>query len=257
MPSGDVSPSIAYGSPRGEVLKRAKLILWDEAPMGPREALDCVDRLLRDLMDVDVPFGGKVAVLGGDFRQILPVMPHGSREVVVGHSIQRHPLWLGGKTVIHRLSQNMRAREDAPWPQYLLQIGDGAVPIVDKISPYAIRLREDIVAPADWSYKDLVDFVFPNLQARAREAAQPNCPKEVWGSWGKRAILAPTNALVDEVNNEIFKSFDASEQVTYHSIDSIDANTPQEKALWPLDFLNSLTPSGMPPTNLSWHRAVW
>ena len=95
-----------------------------------------------------------------------------------------------------------------------------------------------------------MDFVFPNLQARARETAQPNCPKEVWSSWGKRAILAPTNALVDEVNDEIFQSFDASLQIIYHSIDSVDASTPQEQALWPLDFLNSLTPSGMPPHEL-------
>jgi ATP-dependent DNA helicase PIF1 len=27
-----------------------------------------------------LPFGGKVVVLGGDFRQILPVIPKGSRD---------------------------------------------------------------------------------------------------------------------------------------------------------------------------------
>ena len=36
--------------------------------MAPREALDCADRLLRDLLSTDVPFGGKVIVLGGVFR---------------------------------------------------------------------------------------------------------------------------------------------------------------------------------------------
>ena len=32
--------------------------------MAPREALECVDRTLRDLTNVDRPFGGKVIVLG-------------------------------------------------------------------------------------------------------------------------------------------------------------------------------------------------
>ena len=37
------------------------------------------DMLLRDLLANDLPFGGKVLVLGGDFRQVLPVMPHCAR----------------------------------------------------------------------------------------------------------------------------------------------------------------------------------
>jgi hypothetical protein len=35
-----------------------------------------LDRSLRDLMrQVDVPFGGKVVVFLGDFKQLLPVVP--------------------------------------------------------------------------------------------------------------------------------------------------------------------------------------
>ena len=51
------------------------MIVWDEAPMAPREALECVDMLLRDLLQNDMPFGGKVLVVGGEFRQVLPVTP--------------------------------------------------------------------------------------------------------------------------------------------------------------------------------------
>ena len=56
--------------------------------MAPREALEAVDRLLRDLMRNEIPFGGKILVLGGDFRQVLPVMPHSTREDIVSHSIK-------------------------------------------------------------------------------------------------------------------------------------------------------------------------
>ena len=68
--------------------------------MAPREALEAVDVLLRDLTRVDLPFGGKVLVLGGDFRQVLPVMPHCSREDVVSHSLQAHLFWKQGQVLI-------------------------------------------------------------------------------------------------------------------------------------------------------------
>ena len=78
--------------------------------MAPKEALQAVDDLLRDLMEEpDVPFGGKVLVLGGDFRQVLPVMPHCSREDVVSHSLKAHPLWLEGHVKVFRLNENQRA----------------------------------------------------------------------------------------------------------------------------------------------------
>ena len=38
-----------------------------------------MDRSLRDIMGCDEPFGGKVVVFGGDFRQILPVVTDGGR----------------------------------------------------------------------------------------------------------------------------------------------------------------------------------
>jgi ATP-dependent DNA helicase PIF1 len=46
-------------------------------------ALMVVNRLLKDIMENDVFFGGKVIVLGGDFRQVLPVVPHGSRQLTI------------------------------------------------------------------------------------------------------------------------------------------------------------------------------
>jgi len=39
------------------------------------------------------PFGGKVVVFGGDFRQILPVVIKGGREDIVGSCLRRSILW--------------------------------------------------------------------------------------------------------------------------------------------------------------------
>ncbi|KAH0633393.1 hypothetical protein KY284_036179 [Solanum tuberosum] len=50
-----------------KLIKQAKLIIWDEAPMAKRHAIETVDRSFRDIMEKNVPFGGKVMVFGGDF----------------------------------------------------------------------------------------------------------------------------------------------------------------------------------------------
>ncbi|KAL6492790.1 hypothetical protein OROGR_032549 [Orobanche gracilis] len=39
------------------------------------------------------PFGGLVVVLGGGFRQILPVVPKGTRHDIVNASISSSRLW--------------------------------------------------------------------------------------------------------------------------------------------------------------------
>ncbi|XP_022889186.1 uncharacterized protein LOC111404637 [Olea europaea var. sylvestris] len=52
-----------------------KLIIWDEAPMVNRCAVETVDKMLRNINDCDLSFGGKVIVLGGDFQHVLPLIP--------------------------------------------------------------------------------------------------------------------------------------------------------------------------------------
>jgi hypothetical protein len=48
-----------------------------------------VDHALKDML-----FGNKVVVMGGDFRQILPVVPRGTRGQIVDASLKRSTvLW--------------------------------------------------------------------------------------------------------------------------------------------------------------------
>ena len=63
-----------------KILRMASLILWDEATMTKRQAVEALDNNMRDIMGRrDRPFGGKTVVFGGDFRQVLPVVRRGSR----------------------------------------------------------------------------------------------------------------------------------------------------------------------------------
>jgi hypothetical protein len=76
-------------SKKAELLAMASLIIWDEAPMINRLAFEAFDRTLLNIMNknggdaLNLPFGGKTIVFGGDFRQILPVVPKGGRADVV------------------------------------------------------------------------------------------------------------------------------------------------------------------------------
>ena len=63
---------IKQGSQIAEVMTKASLIIWDEAPMVYRNCFEAVDRSLSDILHFtssdsgDKPFGGKTVVLGGD-----------------------------------------------------------------------------------------------------------------------------------------------------------------------------------------------
>ncbi|CAI0468644.1 unnamed protein product [Linum tenue] len=58
------------------------------------------------------PFGGKIVLLGGDFRQTLPIVADAGREESVDASLTRSYLW--SFCTILRLSQNMRINTGAP-----------------------------------------------------------------------------------------------------------------------------------------------
>jgi len=72
-----------------ELVRKVDLIIWGEASMMHRWAFKAIDRTLRDLMQLDDAqatkkiFGGKTVVLGGDFQQILAVVPKGGWEDIV------------------------------------------------------------------------------------------------------------------------------------------------------------------------------
>jgi ATP-dependent DNA helicase PIF1 len=73
--------------------------------------VEALDNSLRDIMNrPELPFGGKTIVFSGDFRQVLPVVPKGSRAQIVDASLRRSYLW---DSMCHlKLVHNMRAQSD-------------------------------------------------------------------------------------------------------------------------------------------------
>ena len=74
--------------------------------MRHRHCIECADRTLRDISKVELPFGGKIVLFSGDFRQILPVVRGGSRAQIVHACMKSSPLYHNIKSL--ELTQNMR-----------------------------------------------------------------------------------------------------------------------------------------------------
>ena len=207
------------------ILRESSLILWDEAPMAPSHALTIVDRLLRELTAIDLPFGGKTIVFGGDFRQVLPVVPHASRATLVSTSIKRNDLWPSITRL--RLTTNMRAghhqQEFAAW---LKQLGDGTLPVVAELGDDVVRLPDESV-----TQENLIDVIFGHSLTAENAHRQAS-----------RAILCPKNDDCFSINNEVIERL-PGEMKTYYSVDSVICDDLSETSNYPPEFLNSLTPA--------------
>ncbi|KAE8740957.1 hypothetical protein FOCC_FOCC013531, partial [Frankliniella occidentalis] len=105
-------------------LLEANVIIWDEISMVQGWHLHVLDRFLRDLMRKEEPFGSKIIILGGDFKQILPVVPGGSRADIVDAAVTSSNLWpLFEK---YELTRNQRALEDQEYAEWLLKVMTGS-----------------------------------------------------------------------------------------------------------------------------------
>ena len=111
-------------SKEGQFLRQTDVLIWDDAPMAPRYALEIMDRTLKDIMCNDLLFDGNIVILGRDFRQLLPILPRSIRSKVINFSIKSSILW----NVFHKfqLTCNMRAiDEDISFSKFGLDVGNG------------------------------------------------------------------------------------------------------------------------------------
>jgi len=105
---------ISRDSELASLLQAAALIVWDEAVMMHMHVFEVVNRSLQDIMAVInptfkfLPFGDLVVVFGGDFRQILPVVPRGTRGDVVAAALNHSNIWQ--HVCVFKLHTNMRVQ---------------------------------------------------------------------------------------------------------------------------------------------------
>ncbi|GBL76343.1 hypothetical protein AVEN_234581-1 [Araneus ventricosus] len=135
---------IRHNTGDGRFLKAAKLIIWDECTITPHHALSAVDRLLRDLMNFDLPFVGKVFVLGDYWRQILPVAVYANRTTIIETCLKNSPLWSTFKQF--SLLRNMRTEPDEQdFTNWLLHLGNGSLANNCQLGEDIVEIHEECV----------------------------------------------------------------------------------------------------------------
>lgn len=173
-----------------------------------RDILSAVDKLLQELMDCSKPFGGKVVLLGGDWRQTPPVAKYVDRDAISTLTIASLPFWKNGEFRNFRLEKNMRARKDAPFAAFCKQVGDGLLPSatpcdpLDPLCSATIDLPATVSAPCGSTNADLLFWVYDGFEV-LKPAQWPQF-------YEARCVLAPTNAAADEMNAIMFVHFHGS-----------------------------------------------
>ncbi|XP_073310003.1 uncharacterized protein [Primulina huaijiensis] len=228
--------SISKQSGLAELLRRARLIVWDETPMCKRFAIEAVDRTLQDLVGKKEPFGGKVVVLGGDFMQVLPVIPKATVQETIDGSLIKSYLFHLMHIIV--LSENMRAREDPVFCNFLLRVGQGIEPMDEHGN---IKIPDDMLIRYCEEYDDLseqrlISYVYPSLTENYSTTSYMK----------GRAILATKNVHVDRINKNIISLFPGEEMIFLSFDEAID----DTQKFYPDEFLNSLTSNGLLPHRL-------
>ncbi|PPQ82287.1 hypothetical protein CVT25_008437 [Psilocybe cyanescens] len=230
---------IPKDSSRADLLRSTKAIIWDEIGAQHRHAVEAVDRTFRDICNDDRPFAGITVVLGGDFLQTLPVVPKGSREDIVDATIQRSHLWENIEILF--LQQNMRLQQGTAdvqqFSQWLLEVGHGQ----NMVNNSQVRFPEHMrIQDAN----SLINTVYPAIDST------PPPPPEYFLN---RMILAPRNADVGELNQQILEKMSGNAQ-QYISADEMlrEAGAdPQDEDHIPIEFLRSINSSSLPPGELN------
>ncbi|GBG90456.1 hypothetical protein CBR_g50801 [Chara braunii] len=182
-----------------ELIRHADLIVWDEAPMSNKFHLEALDITLRDLCNSNLPFGGKVLLLSGDFRQVLPVVKHESRVQQIDASIKMSPLWKLFE--VHYLTKNMRILSlgDDPMARmydvFLMRIGNGDHIRVVPNEPAAVKLPHEICT--DKPIRDLISRTFEDVCEHVGDADY----------FYARLILCATNDDAGCVNDMVLNDF--------------------------------------------------
>ncbi|KAB2620831.1 hypothetical protein D8674_036512 [Pyrus ussuriensis x Pyrus communis] len=187
------------------LIEKTDLIIWDEAPMNHKYCFEALDRSLSDILshvhvsNKNFPFGGKPLLLGGDFRQILPVIPGANKEDIINATLNSSYLWSHFKIFV--LKENMRLSR----------------------SDISIDEKKKIKDFADWILK--VDFIIhysTNPISSIFLATYPDFQNSFhsFDYLRERAIVTPRNATVSDINDYIINLL-PGEQHAFLSYDSL------------------------------------
>ncbi|GJY19137.1 DNA helicase [Tanacetum coccineum] len=199
-------------------------------------------------------FGGKTIVLGGDFRQTLPVKKGAAKEELIVASITESHLWWHFK--ICTLKENMRLlrsdltteerRRSEAFAKWLLDVDNGEIGELDEEDAYDsswITIPPGYLVAADETWlSHLIDFIYDDTTLRTPTAK----------TLQEKAIVCPKNKTANVVNAKFLSDIEGPSK-TYLSNDQaipIGKETSETEPLYPMEYLNIITFPGFLPYEL-------
>nr|GEZ13902.1 DNA helicase [Tanacetum cinerariifolium] len=235
--------------------QQTDLIIWDEAPMNDRRCFEALDRSQKDICNKPyTSFRSKSIMLGGDFRQTLPVKKNALKPEIIDASITSSYLWPTFKT--HTLMQNMRLhRSDITkterihiqnFSTWLLHIGDGTIGDPDEMDDedtFTVQIPTELCIPdSNTALATLISFIYD------QKTLQTPTPTDLQ----KTAIVCLKNENANMINAQVL-SLVNSQQHVYLSLDEAmphENDGGETELLYPLEYLNSLNFANFPPHRL-------
>ncbi|KAF1893693.1 hypothetical protein Lal_00002208 [Lupinus albus] len=216
------------------------------APMSHKFCFETLDKILGDIMGTttndSIIFGGKVVIFGGDFRQILPVIPRGCRSDIVHATINSSYLW--HHCTILNLTKNMRLQNDdntteiREFLEWILKVGDGKLSEPNDGCVEVNIPEELLILHFDNPIEAIVSSTYPDLHLHYNDEQFLQC----------RAILASTIDIVYQINEYVLSIIPGEEKeyLSSNSVDMSDVSDIEAVNILTLEFLNTLSTSDIP-----------
>ncbi|GKA15053.1 ATP-dependent DNA helicase PIF1-like protein [Tanacetum coccineum] len=233
-----------------------KTFLWKTLVAGIRRRGDIVLNVASNILrkhrygTCDQPFGNMTMVFGGDFRQVVPVVPKGSRQDIVSASLKES--YLLDHCKVLKLTKNMRltvgarledVTEIREFTEWILKLRDGELG-EENDGEVDIDVPEEIlINEADDLIFSIVDFTYPNILDNINDLSY----------FKERVVLAPTNKVVDNINEHLLDKFPGEEMVylSYDSVDKTKRNATIDHSIFSPEFINRLKFYGVPNHRLA------
>lgn len=230
----DSTSNLKYQSNESNYLRNVSVIIVDKAPMLPKYALEIMDSTLQKIMNNNLPFGGKIVLLGGDFKQLLSVLKGGNHNEIIDLSIKRSYLWNLFNKNYYNLSINMRALEsEIYFANYLISVGEGSL----NDSNDEIDIHPNLKVYYD---SNIVEKVFQRII----------CDKN-YDDLANTVILSCRKEDVNELNQKVVNLLDVETEKVYYAMDSFNnCDNGELNHILQTEHLNALNPMSLPPYEL-------
>lgn len=230
--------SLSGRDKRSRRLQEAHVMVWDEASMAHRFAVECVDKALRHLRQNDSFFGGISVYFSGDFRQTLPIVPDEDYTAQAYACLKWSSIW--NVLNIYQLIVNVRllgaeeecSEEAQAFANWLLYLGTGRLQETDKsIIQIQYITINDIPSNSNFDI-DTINWLYDGLQTVLISQDW----NRIGSYYSGRCLITTLNKTVDSVNRLL------NDTIVGDSMISISMDFRDEDEVEPLgeDFLNSI-----------------